>query len=544
MKLLKPLSAFIVFLFLHFFSFAQQPFFSHYDTLRGSLNPLRECYDVTFYDLRVTIDVAGNKISGSNQIHYLVKKDFTTLQVDLYAEMKISSVEHQGKRLTFERDSNVAYIHFPHTQIKDTRDYITIHYLGIPQVARNPPWSGGLVWSKDSLQRPWVGVACEGDGASLWWPCKDHPSDEPDSMRMIFSVPKGLTCISNGNQRAYNDSSNHHSFEWFVQYPINIYNVTFNLGHYAHFSDNYKYNSGENLSLDYYVLDYNLEKARKHFEKVKPMLSCYDKLFGKYPFFKDGYALVETPYLGMEHQSAIAYGNHFQSDMLDFDYIIVHESAHEWWGNSLSAKDHAELWIHESFATYTEALLVECSYNYLYYLKYLDFQKKNIANSEPILGPLNVNYHVWKDSDMYYKGSWMLHTLRNVIGNDSLWFEIIHGLANDFKISSVSTEDIIQYINKKTGQDFHYFFEQYLKYPRPPKFIYSLKKKGRHTYITYKWEADVKGFHMPLFVFINKNQRLKLTPTSDFQTYKYSGKEDDIKIAQDFFYIDSEKINP
>jgi aminopeptidase N len=543
MKFLKPLSSFLFLLPLHY-NLLAQPFFSHYDTLRGALTPLRECYDVTFYKLNLNIDIDRRKISGYNQIHYLVKKDFNTLQVDLYTEMKISTIEQHGKQLSFQRDSNAVFVKFSEVQTENTRNYITIHYSGIPQVARTPPWNGGVVWSTDSLLRPWIGIACESDGASLWWPCKDHPSDEPDSMSMTFSIPNELTCISNGNLRHKYTSAGINSFEWFVQYPINIYNVTFNIGHYAHFSDIYKYKSGEGLPLDYYVLDYNLEKAKNHFEMVKPMLACYDKLFGKYPFFRDGYALIETPYWGMEHQSAIAYGNHYRTDMLDFDYIIVHESAHEWWGNSLSAKDHAELWIHESFATYSEALLVECYYNYEYYLRYLNLQKKNIENKEPILGPLNVNYHVWRDSDIYYKGSWMLHTLRNVIGNDSLWFQIIFGLANDFKISSVSTEDIINYINKKTDQDYHYFFDQYLKHTQPPKFLYSLQKKGRHTLLTYKWESDVKEFKMPIFVLINKDQVLKLSPSTDFQTYKYIGEADSFRIPEEYFYIETEKINP
>jgi aminopeptidase N len=543
MKFFKFFSVFIISVSLHFSSLAQQPAFTHYDSLRGTLGPLRSCYDVKFYDLRVQIDIQKKSLSGSNKIHYQILKEFNTIQIDLFSTMKISRVDHHGRQLNFQRDSNVVLIHFPETQIKGTRDSITIHYSGEPQEAVNPPWNGGVVWSLDSLERPWVGIACESDGASLWWPCKDHPSDEPDSMRMTFLVPEGLTCISNGNLMRKDTHLGISSYEWFVHYPINIYNVTFNVANYVHFSDTYKYKSGENLFLDYYVIDYNFQKAKIHFEKVKPMLDCFDKLFGKYPFMRDGYALVETPYWGMEHQGAISYGNYFRSNMLNFDYIIVHESAHEWWGNSLSAKDHAELWIHESFATYTEALFIECAYNYKTSLEYLDFQKKKIENKEPILGPLNVNYHKWEDSDMYYKGSWMLHTLRNVIGNDSLWFKIIYGLANDFKISSVTTEDIIGYINKKTGEDYHYFFNQYLKYRQPPNFLYSLQKKGGSTLITYKWQAEVSDFRMPLFVSINKKQILKLKPTTSFQTYKYRGKPDSFKIPTELFYINSQKIN-
>jgi aminopeptidase N len=544
MKFSKHISVFFISFSLHYFSAAQPSAFSHTDSLRGTQNSSRACYDVTFYDLNLDININEKTLSGFNKIHYQVKNEFKTIQVDLFSEMKISKIEYHSKALNFERDSNAVFIHFPETQPENSRDHLTIFYSGKPAEAKNPPWDGGAVWSEDSLGRTWAGIACEGIGASLWWPCKDHPSDEPDSMRMTFSVPEGLTCVSNGNLTVKKTASGKSTYEWFVHYPINNYNITYNVANYAHFSDSYKYSSGEILPLDYYVLDYNLEKAKKHFEKVKPMLACFDKFFGKYPFMKDGYALVETPYWGMEHQSAVAYGNHYQTNLLDFDYIIVHESAHEWWGNSLSAKDHAELWIHESFATYSEALLIECAYGFKVSLDYLSFQKKKIGNQEPIIGPSNVNYHEWKDSDMYYKGSWMLHTLRSVIANDSLWFRIIYGLANDFRISPVSTEDIIGYVNKKTGKDYQYFFDQYLKYKDPPKFIYSLTKKGNHTLVTYKWQANLKEFRMPLFVSINKTQTARLSPTTEFQTYKYKGSPDSFRIPLEFFYIETEKINP
>ncbi|HXA01346.1 MAG TPA: M1 family aminopeptidase, partial [Cytophagaceae bacterium] len=319
-------------------------------------------------------------------IRYTTVEDFDKMQVDLFAGMYIHRVMHHGISISFKRDSNAVYIQFASTQQKGKEDSITIYYSGSPHIAANPPWDGGIVWSKDSLGRPWAAVACEAIGASVWWPCKDHLSDEPDSMSMSFIVPEGLSCISNGNLTGVFTIPGKSIYSWMVHYPINNYNVTFYIGHYSHFNDSLKNKEGKTLGLDYYVLDYNLSKAKKHFDIVKPMLLCYENLFGPYPFYRDGYALVEAPYWGMEHQGAIAYGNHFKTDMPGLDYIIVHESAHEWWGNSLSVADHGEMWIHEAFATYSEALVIERLHNYNTSLQYLADQKLNIKNQEPILG--------------------------------------------------------------------------------------------------------------------------------------------------------------
>jgi aminopeptidase N len=539
MRIRRKNISLLLFLFVYHFSFTQP--FSHSDSVRGQLSALRSCYDATFYDLKLRFDLSQEKISGSNKIRYKVLEDFDKIQIDLFADMDIQSVIHHGSPISFTREGNAVYIWFPSTQKKEKEDSIIIHYSGSPHAAVTPPWDGGIIWSKDSLGRPWAAVACEAIGASLWWPCKDHLSDEPDSMSMSFTVPKELSCISNGSPTIVNTMDGENTYHWMVHYPINNYNVTFYIGHYSHFSDSYKNAAGKTLALDYYVLDYNLDKAEKHFETVKPMLECYEKLFGPYPFYKDGYALVEAPYWGMEHQGAIAYGNHFKTDMAGFDYIIVHESAHEWWGNSLSVADLGEMWIHEAFATYAEALLLERSYNYYASLHYLADQKRNIKNQEPILGPLNVNYHGWKDADMYYKGSWMLHTLRNVVGNDSLWFSILHGLATDFRLSTVNSEMIVRYISKRSDQDFHCFFDQYLKYPKPPRFVYQIKKNGKKTLVLYKWEADVKDFKMPYMFLVNKSDLIKITPTTEFQTLTYDGKIKELKFPEELFYVETEE---
>lgn len=519
--------------------FAQEKF-THEDTLRGMLTPLRTCYDVFYYDLNLRINPEIKSINGFNKIHFIAKENFTKLQVDLFKNLNVDSVVYYGKKLKYTRDGNAVFIEFPDEQNKNCKEFFTVYYSGKPTEAVKPPWEGGIVWEKDSLERPWIGVACEGLGASVWWPNKDHLSDEPDSMRMYFEVPSGLTCVANGNNRSVKKLNDGYTgFEWFVSYPINNYNVTFNIANYTHFSETYNGKKG-NLALDYYVLDYNLEKAKKHFRQVHPMLKCYENYFGPYPFYRDGFAMVETSYWGMEHQGAIAYGNEYKNSFGDLDYIILHETAHEWWGNSLSVPDHAEMWIHESFATYTENLLIECLYGYDASIKYLEFHKRNIDNKQPILGPLNVNYEGWDGSDMYYKGAWMLHTIRNIIGNDSLWFSIIKGLSTEFKISIVNTDQVINYFTQKSGIDLTPVFNQYLRYSNPPSFEYSLKKKGKNLILHCRWKADVKNFKMPFEVLDGKGNRVKIYPTSEFQDFTIENTTSkNFKVLTMFYYINA-----
>ncbi len=471
-----------------------------------------------------------------------------TIQVDLFNNLSIDSITCQRTRLAYTRDSNATFVRLKKTIPTGQKEKLKIYYHGKPVVAEQPPWKGGFVWEKDTLNRPWIGVACEGLGASVWWPCKDHLSDEPDSMRMTYTVPSELVCVSNGTfikKEKVNASEN--SYQWFVHYPINNYNVTFNAAYYAHFTDTLIQANKQPLALNYYVLDYNKDKAEAHFNKqVKPILRCYEKLFGPYPFQKDGYSLVETHYWGMEHQSCIAYGNNFKTDVFGIDYIIMHETAHEWWGNSLSTKDHAELWIHESFATYSEPLLLECMYSYEVALKYLLYLRRNIQNKEPIVGPLNVNYNGWKDSDMYYKGALMLHTLRNVLNNDKLWFEIIYGLATHFKISSVNSQDIIGYINSRTGKNFDAFFNEYLHYTKPPVFYYELAKNKRNRYtLTYQWKASAADFSMPIVIYTDSLKSVRLSPTCQPQSFSFTSKNiQEFRVATELFYVTTQTSNP
>ncbi len=402
------------------------PSFTRADTLRGMLTPLRTCYDVLYYHLDVRVDPEHRTISGSNTIRFAVVSDFTALQVDLFPDMDIHQILLEGKtKLAFEREFGAVFVRFPETMKKGTVREITVEYGGTPTVAKNPPWDGGLTWAHDSTGNPWVVVTCQGTGASLWWPNKDHQADEPDSMLISVTVPPGLEDISNGRLRERRVLSDGWTrFDWFVSYPINNYCVTINVGKFAHFSD--RHINGDTLALDYFVMPEHLAAAREQFRQVGPMISSFEHWFGKYPFFRDGYKLVECPHTGMEHQSAVAYGNHYLQGYrgrassavgLKFDFIIIHESAHEWWGNSITAKDPADMWIHESFGAYAEALFVESLYGREQSIIYINGKKPNVRNDAPIIGVFNVNSE--GSGDMYDKGQLLLNTLRSVIDNDS-----------------------------------------------------------------------------------------------------------------------------
>lgn len=499
--------------------------FTEADTLRGMLRPERTCYDVTFYDINIRVDPQKQTVGGYVDIAYRALQNFDRLQIDLFHNMTLDSIVLAGKELSYERKFDAVFVDFPAQPAGDS-GLFRVYYHGQPTAARNPPWDGGFVWRTDKKGRYWVGVACEGDGASMWWPNKDHLSDEPDSVAIRVSVPKGLTCVANGNLRGTVDEGDFQRWDWFVSYPINNYNVSVNIAHYTHFSDTYTAADGSELDLDYYVLDYNKSRAMEHFEQVKPMLKCYEEYFGKYPFWEDGFAMVETPYLGMEHQSGIAYGNRYMrgylggmipSDM-DWDYIIIHETGHEYFGNSISCNDLAEMWIHESFTTYMEALFVECMYSNEDAIRYLVSQRSFIANAEPVLGPKDVNWEDWDGSDHYYKGAWMLHTLRNAIQDDVLWFDILKSFHLEHAISNVTTSDFVDWVNEKTGKTWDSFFEQYLGYAEIPVLQYQLEEKGSDLEVRYRWDSEVAGFDMPVLLGKKDAYQLVHPKTAEWQT--------------------------
>ncbi len=502
--------------------------FTRADSLRGGLRPERTGFDVLFYDLSLSVDPATRSIAGSNTIRYKVVAPMQRMQIDLFANMQVLSITQNKKPLRYVRDGNALFITMADKQrVGEVRE-LTISYNGKPQAAKNPPWDGGFVWRKDTTtakNADWVTVACEHTGASLWWPNKDHLSDEPDSMRIRCRVPAGLTCVANGQFRGQKPVNNGRQTEWtwFISYPINNYNVTLNITDYAHFSDTYTAKDGQKLALDYYVLPGNVQKAKAHFEQVKTMLACYETHFGKYPFWRDGYKLVETPYWGMEHQSAVAYGNKYRNNPFGFDFIIIHESGHEYFGNSLSCADHAEMWIHESFTTYAEALFLECTQGLPRTIEYLNGQRKQIKNEYAMLGPLGVNADQ-HDTDIYYKGTWMLHTLRFAVNDDAKWFAALKALATEKQHSVVYTDEVIALLCQKTGVDLRPLFDQYLRHPKLPVFEYRIDTTDKtKPSIRYRWQSDIAGFNLPVQIKTGNGQWQTLVPGREWKNEPLSG---------------------
>ena len=543
---MKYLLAFFIFFsnFLH----AQE--FSRADSLRGFLFPERSCYDVTFYHLKLKVDPQQKYIRGSNEIHFKTITDFDKIQVDLFENFQINAIMLNEDSLSFSREGNAIFVHFKDPFSVGQSGIIEIFYEGNPREARLAPWDGGFSWKKDENGEDWIGVSCQGLGASSWWPNKDHQSDEPDSMLVSCQVPVGLQCISNGNLRLHDlrkSTMHFNTFHWFVSYPINNYDVSLNIGNYTHFND-YYINDTDTLDLDYYVLSYNLEKAKKQFEQVKPMLSCFEKYLGPYPFLDDGFALIETPYLGMEHQSGIAYGNNYLQGYkgnteftagLEFDYIIIHESGHEWWGNSITANDIADMWIQETFCTYSEALYVECMYGYEAMIKYVENQMSMTRNRFPIVGVKNV--HQKGSSDMYAKGSAVMHTIRNLIDNDSLWFDIIKSMTLEFKHQTVDGRDVLDYINTKSGYNFDDLYDQYLYSSKLPVLEYQLEGYGKNKTFRYRWNAN-QNFEMPIKVTTSKGMYTWIYPTKEWKEKTIKIWRKDFQIAHHLFLLKSKIV--
>jgi aminopeptidase N len=522
--------------------------FTRADTLRGMLTPVRTCYDVTYYHLDVRIDTLKKALSGSNTIQFRVVDDFDRMQVDLFSNLNVDGITIDGSPATYERESNAVFVTLPKKVKKGTIHQLKFSYSGTPQIATNPPWQGGLTWRYDVEGNPWVCVTCQGTGASIWWPNKDHQSDEPDSMMISITVPPGLEDVSNGKLRAVTTlPDGWKKFDWFVGNPINNYNVTINIGKFAHFSDTYK-GEEHKYSLDYYVMPENLEKAKVQFQQVKPMLKCFEQFFGPYPFWEDGYKLIESPHNGMEHQSAVAYGNGYVQGYrgrassavgMKFDFIIIHETAHEWWGNSLTSSDIADMWLHESFGAYAEAVYVECLYGREESLKYINGKESNVRNDRPIIGIYNVQYQ--GSGDMYDKGQLVLNTLRSVIDNDKLWFEIVRGFAVKHIRSSVQGDDFFSLVKEKTGKDLSYFFDQYLKHAKIPVLQVNVVKKGNDVSAMYRWDAEVQNFEMPVKVTTSPGKFEFIYPTTSWNTTKLNLNDpSEFQVAENLFLIDTQ----
>ncbi|MFA0961774.1 M1 family metallopeptidase [Roseivirga sp. BDSF3-8] len=509
--------------------------FSPADTLKGGLRPERTSFDVHFYDLRVSVDPDAKVISGQNTIHFTVNQPTERIQIDLFPELEIHTITGSSAISGYDRLHGAIFIDFVQILPAGSNQTISITYSGKPQEAKTPPWDGGFVWEQDEKGRPWIATAVQGQGASLWWPVKEHLSDEPDSMAITCTVPNGLTCVSNGNLRDESHDRGQGTFRWFVSYPINVYNVALNIGHYAQISDKLQM-GGQEILADYYVLDYHEDKAEKNFPKwVKEMFLHYNKLLGPYPFPDDGYALVEVPYWGMEHQSAVAYGNEFKLNEYGFDFILIHETGHEYFGNSISSTDPAELWIHEAFTTYLEVLFLESRDGYEISEDYLESKLSLIRNNQPILGPMGVYYEDWNDADMYYKGAWMLHSIRHMVDSDKKWHKLIRQFYQTFKGKSVNTEMVINFFNEQTEVNVRPVFHHFLTELHPPRLAYRIE--GRDFF--YKWLNTGKGFNMPVEIKAG-NKTYRLTPTSSWQQVRIP-KRVTPKFSTEKFYFVPEK---
>jgi len=497
---------------------AERKNFTLADTLQGTLSSFRSCYDVLFYNLDVTIDPETKSIQGSNGLRFKAMQDFTELQVDLFANMKIGKIIYHNDTLLFTRKYDAVFVRFPETVKKGTLEEIQIIFSGTPQLPDYSTLSGGFFWLQDKNGKPWIEVVSQGAGASLWWPCKDHLSDKPDSMHIAVTIPSGLTAIANGQFISKTELPGKQTrFQWAVHYPINTYNAVLYIGDYAHISDVYDEN-GIKFPLNYYYLSYTGDPAKKIIEYVKPMLALYQKDFGPYPFPRDGYALVESPY-GMEHQSAVSIGTYTNPadqtalNLSEMQVTLWHESAHEWWGNAVTCSDYADFWIHETFASYAEVLCKTEFFGKEAGEKYL--LDEHVDNKEPIIGFYGVNdFHM---GDMYTKGTRMIATLRCVMNNDSLFFNMLRGLQKHFAYQSVNTNDVIQFTNGISGSDYSYLFDQYLKYPKIPTLNLSLKPSGTGLDVRYQWKADVTDFRLPVKISTGK-EPFFIYPTTEWKT--------------------------
>ena len=491
------------------------------DTLRGSITPEREWWDLTYYHLDIKVEPDKKFISGSNTVGYKVLKSNKMMQIDLQEPMKIISVEADGKSLEFNREGNAYFIELKQKQKKNDINYIKINYEGFPKEAIRAPWDGGLSWTRDENGNHFIATSCQGLGASVWWPNKDHMYDEVDSMLISVNVPKNLTNVSNGRLRKVTEHKNNtKTFDWFVTNPINNYGVNINIGDYVSFSEVYKGEKGD-LDIDNYVLSYNLEKAKEQFKQVPMMIEAFEHWFGPYPFYEDSFKMVEVPYLGMEHQSSITYGNKYQNGYLGrdlsgsgwglkFDYIIIHEGGHEWFANNITYKDIADMWVHEGFTCYSENLYVDYFFGKEASAEYVIGTRRGISNRKPIIGQYDINRE--GSGDMYSKGANLLHIIRQLAKDDELWRQTLRGLNKEFYHSTVTTGEIEEFISKGIGMNLSKVFDQYLRDYRVPVFEYEIT----NGVLMYRWNNVIDGFDMPLEVIIDGENTL-LYPTLEFK---------------------------
>ncbi|HEY0741039.1 MAG TPA: M1 family metallopeptidase [Chryseosolibacter sp.] len=521
------------------------------DTLRGSITPERVWWDLNYYHLNITVKPETKSLEGEVEIRYTVLNPSQVLQVDLQPPLKITKITQDGDSLGFTKKGNNVYlVSLKKAQQKGKSEAVVVSYTGKPVEARNPPWQGGLQWTYDKNGTAFIATSCQGLGASVWWPCKDHMYDEPDSMLMSVTVPKGLMNISNGRLRkTIENSDGTKTFQWFVGNPINNYGVNINVADYVHFSDTIRGEKGV-LDMNYYVLSYNLEKAKEQFKQAKLMMRAFEYWFGPYPFYEDGFKLVEAPYLGMEHQSSVTYGNDYGNGYrgrdlsgsgwgLKWDYIIIHESGHEWFANNITYKDVADMWIHESFTTYSETLYVDYHFGAEAGNEYTYGIRQNIRNDRPIIGTYNVNKS--GSGDMYPKGSNMIHTLRHSIDNDQLFRNILRGMNKTFYHHTVTTQEIENYISKQAGFNYGKVFDQYLRTTQIPKLEYYVKGNVLH----HRWTNCVDGFNLPL-ALRNGNNKIKINSTDKWQQTKITKEQRalfDKAFIEKMYYVTAESTS-
>ena len=519
--------------------------FSRQDTLRGSITPERIWWDLTYYHLKVQVDPDKRYISGENTIKYSVLSANQTMQIDLQAPLNITKVTQDGKNLKILHDGNAHFITLTKQQIIGNTESIIVHYEGNPKEAIRAPWDGGFSWKKDSNGNHFIATSCQGLGASVWWPCKDHMYDEVESMRISVTVPSNLMDVSNGRLESIENHGETTTYNWFVDNPINNYGVNVNIGDYTHFSEVFDGEKGP-LSMDYYVLKDNLKKAKKQFTDAPKMMRAFEHWFGAYPFYEDGFKLVEVPYLGMEHQSSVTYGNQYKQGYLGrdlsgtgwglkFDFIIIHESGHEWFANNITDIDIADMWIHESFTNYSESLFLDYYYGKKASSEYVIGLRKTIANTSPIIGKYNLNKE--GSSDMYNKGGNMLHTLRQLIDNDEKWRLILRKMNAEFYHQTVTTKQIEDFLSKETGFNLNPFFNQYLRTIKIPTLEHKIENKT----LKYRWTNTVANFEMPLKTTINGEEKW-IYPTSTWKNLALTSAGTSFLIDENF-YVFTKNVN-
>ncbi len=518
--------------------------FTRQDTLRGSITEQRAWWDLQHYELKVTVNPMEKSIMGSNTITYKVLDRNTIMQVDLQAPMKISRVEKQGKDLNVTSEGSAHFIEMKKGKIGD-EESIIIYFEGTPKQAVRPPWDGGFTWEQDSNGKYFIATSNQGIGSSIWWPNKDHPADEPErGIDLHITAPIGLTAVGNGRLVNVKDAGALKTWHWQVVNPINNYGVNINIGDYVNFSEKYEGLNGE-LDLDYWVLRENLEKAKVQFEQVPMMMQAFEYWFGPYPFYEDSFKLVEVPYLGMEHQSSVTYGNEYQNGYLGtdlsgsgwglrFDFIIIHEAGHEWFANNITNKDVADMWVHEGFTAYSENLYLDYHFGKVASSEYVTGTRRMIQNDVPVIGPYNVNRR--GSNDMYYKGSNILHTLRQLIEDDKKWRQILRGLNSEFRHQTVTSVQVEQYISEQSGIDLTEFWQQYLRTVMIPKLEY----KWTDNELSFRYSNIIEKFDMPVMIDVD-GEETWIFPKAEWKSKKFENSIQEVELMPDFL-VDSEKV--